>query len=288
VLGRAATRLLPKGLRRRRLLVRNRKQLASMPREELDVSRLGSVSGASLARLFHDPLALLGMEDAERILGEACAGEGGGGVNPGDRKALFALVRALRPRQVLEVGTHVGSSTVTLAAALRENGRRDPSAGPGRLVTVDLRDVNDPATRPWLESGSRRSPRELLVAGDDEDLVTFVMGDATAYLRECTSTFDLVFLDGDHSAAAVYREVTLAARRLAPGGCIVLHDCFPGLEPLWRDGEVIPGPWLAVERLQRECPGLCAVPLGKLPWPTKQGSSRTSLLVLGRAAALSR
>src|SRR5213592_4763710 len=38
-----------------------------------------------------------------------------GGVNPGDRRALFYLVTALRPQAVLEVGTHIGASTLCIA-----------------------------------------------------------------------------------------------------------------------------------------------------------------------------
>ena len=43
------------------------------------------------------------------------------GVNPGDRRALYHLIRSFRPAQVLEVGTHIGASTVHIAAALRAN-----------------------------------------------------------------------------------------------------------------------------------------------------------------------
>src|SRR3954463_5653585 len=39
------------------------------------------------------------------------------GVNPGDRRALYYLLRALRPRSVLEIGTSVGASTIHIAGA---------------------------------------------------------------------------------------------------------------------------------------------------------------------------
>ena len=62
-----------------------------------------------------------------------------GGVNSGDRRALFYLARSFRPTRVLEIGTHVGASTVHLAAALIAASHRSC------LVTVDVEDVNDSA-----------------------------------------------------------------------------------------------------------------------------------------------
>jgi hypothetical protein len=81
----------------------------------------------------------------------------------------------------------------------------------------------------------------------------------------------------------VAAEIPLAVPRLNPGGFILLHDFFPGLRPLWPDGKVIDGPQLAVQQLQRAGWPLDVLPLGDLPWPTKLGTSKTSLALLGRA-----
>ena len=70
--------------------------------------------------------------------------------------------------------------------------------------------------------------------------------------------------------------------RVTPGGFILLHDFFPGLQPLWPDGKVIDGPQRAVRGLQRAGWPLEVLPLGDLPWPTKLGTSKTSLALLGR------
>ena len=63
---------------------------------------------------------------------------------------------------------------------------------------------------------------------------------------------------------------------------MLLHDYFPHLKPLWANGTVIPGPYLALERLRREGAALAAVPLGALPWATKLDSTLTSLALLAR------
>ena len=197
-----------------------------------------------------------------------------GAVNPGDRRAIYTLTRALKARRVLEVGTNIGGSTVMYALALKG----EPGA---RLVTVDIVDVNGPGG-PCARAGVP-SPLQAIKKIGCEDLVTFVARDSLQFMRECTEKFDLIFLDGRHDAEQVYQEVPLALRLLNPNGLILLHDYFPGLRPLWENGNVIPGPWMAIERFRREGVPVSGKPLGALPWPTKYGSSVTSLAYLTRA-----
>ncbi len=197
-----------------------------------------------------------------------------GAVNPGDRRAIYALTRSRKPKAVLEIGTNVGGSTVMFALALKKDG--------GKLVTVDIEDVNGPAG-PCARAKVAR-PIEAIRKIDCESVVNFVTQDSLEFLRDCREKFDLIFLDGRHDAYQVYREIPLALKLLNPNGLILLHDVFPNLQPLWSNRKVIPGPWLAVERFQREGADIKAVPLGALPWPTKLGSNITSLAYLVRHA----
>jgi predicted O-methyltransferase YrrM len=114
------------------------------------------------------------------------------GVNPGDRRALFYIVTELHPRRVLEVGTNVGASTGHIAIAMRDFGQA--------LVTVDLADVNDKPDSYWRNFDLRRSPRDNIAKIGMADKVTFVTADSVHYMREEKSRFDLIFLDGDHTA----------------------------------------------------------------------------------------
>jgi predicted O-methyltransferase YrrM len=50
---------------------------------------------------------------------------------------------ALNPRKVLEVGTHIGASTIYIAAALKRLNEG------GKLTTVDIIDVNHPEQGSW-------------------------------------------------------------------------------------------------------------------------------------------
>jgi len=90
-------------------------------------------------------------------------------------------------------------------------------------------------------------------------------------------------LDGDHSAKVVYQEVSAASKLLNSGGLILLHDYFPNLQLLWSNGDIKPGPWLAIERLKKEGMAIDIKALGKLPWATKMNSNFTSLALLGKA-----
>jgi predicted O-methyltransferase YrrM len=204
------------------------------------------------------------------------------GMNPGDRRALYYLVRHLRPARVLEIGTQAGASTVHLAAALADahTGALQP-----RLLTVDIKDVNHPETAAWRAFRLPQSPRDALDRLGYGKLVEFRMARSLEVLHDSGSEYDLIFLDGDHRLKTVLSEIPAALERLRPGGFILLHDYFPGQRPLWPDGKVIEGPERAVQRLRRAGWPIEARPLGELPWPTKHGTSRTSLAVLGRSSA---
>ena len=195
-----------------------------------------------------------------------------GSVNPGDRRAIYYLTRYLRPKSVLEIGTHVGGSTLHFAAALIVDA--------GQLVTVDVEDVNA-SNGPWQKAGLGNSPRQLVESlGFAAD---FVVADSVSFLRQKAETselFDLIFLDGDHACEKVRAEIPAALRVLAPGGVVLLHDYFPGGASCWSGCDPIRGPYEAARQLQEEGAAIEAVPFAALPWPTKLGSSVTSLAAL--------
>ena len=195
-----------------------------------------------------------------------------GGVNVGDRRALYHLIRHFKPHYVIEVGTHIGASSLHIARALEDAGR-------GRLSTVDISDVNAPAGA-WSTVGLDRCPRDLANSLDCGDRIEFHVEPAMSFLENDGPKADVIFLDGDHSAVAVYREIAAASRRLNPGGVIILHDFYPGGRPLFPNGDVVLGPWYASKRIASEINAIRVLPLGELPWPTKRGSCHTSLALV--------
>lgn len=100
--------------------------------------------------------------------------------------------------------------------------------------------------------------------------------------QRIASEANLVSVDITDVNSSASKPIPAALKLLNHDGVILLHDYFPQLSPLWSDGLVIPGPFLAAHRLMKEGANLVVLPLGKLPWPSKLQSNQTSLALLLR------
>ncbi|MDN3555234.1 class I SAM-dependent methyltransferase [Halomonas maura] len=257
---------------------RFRKALRKLEQAELagcNTDKLRSDSDPSLSDVFSCGTIDGMWFDTQKKIKEFMIPDGTGGVNPGDRRAIYYLISAIKPKSVLEIGTHIGASTFHIASALHNASVKMPS-----VTTVDIYDVNSPADKPWLKHGASHSPVEVIDSLGYGSFVEFVKDTSFNYAEKCQRTFDFIFLDGDHSATTVYQEIPLALKLLNKDGIILLHDYFPNMKPLWTNSSVIPGPFLATERLRREGVNIKVRPLGELPWPTKMGTHVTSLALL--------
>ncbi len=254
------------------------KALYAIPEIVLDTQNLCSSREMDLESWFNDERIQKDWEDVYQKIDPYQIPDGTGGVNPGDRRAIFYLIYSLDPKTVLEIGTHIGASTTMAAAALwnRSGGRAESV----NLTSIDRLNVNDPISCPWLRYGVEVSPAEMIRDLGFSHFVKFVVDSSIHFISDCQETYDFIFLDGDHSAATVYQEVPLALKRLNPGGCILLHDYFPDAKPLWSNGAVLPGPYLAMDRFINAGANVEVKPLGNLPWPTKLNSNTTSLALL--------
>ena len=113
-------------------------------------------------------------------------------------RLLKMLVRMIRPKNILEVGTFSGYSAISMAEGLE---------GDGHLYTFEINDEMEDFTRPWIEG----SP----VA----DKITFLIGDALTEAPKLGILFDMVFIDGDKRT---YRETyEMVMGILRPGGFIL-------------------------------------------------------------------
>ena len=125
-------------------------------------------------------------------------------VGPLEGRFLAFLVRALRARRVLEVGTFTGYSSICMASALPYD---------GRIVTLD---VNAETTEI-----ARRYAAEAGVV----DRIDYRVGDAgetSETIAGLEGPFDLVFIDADKSGYVDYYEAALPM--LADGGLIVADN----------------------------------------------------------------
>lgn len=124
-------------------------------------------------------------------------------------RLLKMLVRMIRPRNILEVGTFSGYSAICMAEGLEEG---------GMVYTFEINDEQEDFTRPWIEG----SP----VA----DRIRFIIGDALTEAPKLGVVFDMAFIDGDKRTYLETYEIVLSLLR--PGGFILADNT------LW-DGHVV-------------------------------------------------
>ncbi len=127
-------------------------------------------------------------------------------------RLLKMLVRMIRPKNILEVGTFSGYSAICLAEGLERG---------GMVYTYEINDELEDFTRPWIEG----SP----VA----DRIRFIIGDALTEAPKLGVEFDMAFIDGDKRTYIDTYEMAL--NLLRPGGFILADNT------LW-DGHVLEKP----------------------------------------------
>ena len=124
-------------------------------------------------------------------------------------RLLKMLVKMIRPKNILEIGTFSGYSALSMAEGLDEG---------GRLYTFEINDEMEDFTRPWIEG----SPWA--------DKIEFIIGDALQEAPKLGIEFDMAFMDGDKRTYRDCYEMVMSILR--PGGFILADNT------LW-DGHVV-------------------------------------------------
>ena len=198
-----------------------------------------------------------------------------GGVNSGDQKAIYFLIKFFKPKKILEFGTHLGASSASIALAMKSEDLEDQ-----KFSTVDIIDVNDIKTKHWLKYKSKNSALENIKSIGMEKNVNFLVSNSIDFLKNNSQKYDFIFLDGSHRAGYVYNEIHLSLKLLNKNGIILLHDYFPQGKKIWDGKDAIPGPYMGVKKIINLNPDIDVSPFGSLPWPTKLGTNYTTLALL--------
>jgi hypothetical protein len=111
----------------------------------------------------------------------------------------------------------------------------------------------------YLEIGVRHDHLFNLISISDKIGVDVMHGGnrrmtSDQYFAEAKSEgkkFGFIFIDGDHSAQQVHKDVTNALSCLSPGGVIMLHDCNP-LTAWWEHFDRSGDGWKAILALKLE------------------------------------
>jgi predicted O-methyltransferase YrrM len=115
-------------------------------------------------------------------------------------RLLATLVRALRPRLVLEVGTAIGCSTLHMARELERG---------GRIVTLERNPKRIAQARGYWERDGV------------DDRIELVEGDALESIAGLDGPFDLVFLDATKTEIDAY---LAALEDRVAGRCLLVVD----------------------------------------------------------------
>ncbi len=124
-------------------------------------------------------------------------------------RLLKMIVRMIRPKRILEIGTFSGYSAISMAEGLDDD---------GLLYTYEINDEMEDFTRPWIEGS------------DVADRIKFIIGDALVEAPKLGIQFDLAFMDGDKRTYRDCYEMVMDI--LSPGGFILADNT------LW-DGHVV-------------------------------------------------
>lgn len=122
---------------------------------------------------------------------------------PLENALLKFLITMLKPKRILEIGTFVGYSALSMAEALEDG---------AKITTLDISDTYvGEAKKIWAGSPH---------AGKIESLIQ----PALDYLKETKEEFDLVFIDADKNNYMNY--FNLALEKLSPRGVIAVDNAL--------------------------------------------------------------
>lgn len=127
-------------------------------------------------------------------------------ISPEQGQLMQLLIRLMQAKNIVEVGTFTGYSSLAMALAMPED---------GRVVACDVSEIwTATARRYWQEAGVS-SRIDLRLGPASETLATMIRrGDA--------GRFDFAFIDADKASYADYYEKCL--QLLRPGGVIALDN----------------------------------------------------------------
>lgn len=121
-------------------------------------------------------------------------------IPPDEAILLRAIVRMVKPRHILEIGTFTGLSALVMASALPED---------GHITCLDIsEEFTARARAAWEEAGL-------------SNRINLIIGSALESLAHLTGPYDIVFIDADKGNYRNYVERVLP---MVPSGGMLLID----------------------------------------------------------------
>jgi predicted O-methyltransferase YrrM len=126
---------------------------------------------------------------------------------------LLHLIRFIKPKTFLEIGTHRGYTTRIIAD-------RFPDLA---ITTCDPGDQVAPDSRPSNQTGEYLSQSQIGERVTGRPNVRIIKQSCHDIAWD-DQKFDMIFVDGNHTLNAVTADSILALKLLAPDGAIMWHD----------------------------------------------------------------
>jgi predicted O-methyltransferase YrrM len=115
---------------------------------------------------------------------------------------MASMIKMAKYMTVLEIGVFEGETSQHLINALPKG---------GQYVGIDINDYRTDLTKATMSTGGKS--------------IDFILGNSLDELGKLPRNhFDLIFVDADHSWAAILPEFKLVEGLVARGGVIVYHD----------------------------------------------------------------
>ncbi len=116
-------------------------------------------------------------------------------------RVLSMLMKMIKPKRILEIGTYTGYSALCMAEGLEEG---------GELITIDINAELEEMVRTHFEATEYSSK------------IKYLLGDAKNIIPTLEGTFDVVFIDADKENYAVYYD--LIFDKLNIGGYMIADN----------------------------------------------------------------
>jgi predicted O-methyltransferase YrrM len=179
-------------------------------------------------------------------LGDAVEGQ----LYKADRQLLYSTIIEEKPNIVLEVGTwHGGGSTLSIAKALKENGK-------GTLYTIEMmRNFFDSAVSSYKKEKPELLPYIEFLYGNSLTEYPPLLRDLTVELK-ASRVVDIVFLDGCGTKSKGGHTSTLAELKMfepfmKKNGILMMHDWFDAKAELARPYIIKSKKWKVIKELKK-------------------------------------
>jgi predicted O-methyltransferase YrrM len=127
----------------------------------------------------------------------------------GIRNLLFSLILSMRPENILEIGSHIGTASLVIGEALRLNNF-------GKLYTIEPQDHYFKRLLYYIERANLT--RQI------QPIQGFSLAEDVKRQLERIQPFELIFIDACHDYEPVLKEILYSSTLLRRDGLIVLHD----------------------------------------------------------------